>query len=113
MNPKPRPGYSFATVSDAFRPRSRTPSPHLGEEAEPPSDLAAWEPPAQGGTPTPPTDSPLPMYLLAQQARRAQGDEQKRLSWNLNQLLEELGAQGGGRTEADAFHRLLEGGNLD
>ncbi|NOJ93811.1 hypothetical protein HMI51_12840 [Corallococcus coralloides] len=104
-------------MSDAFRPRSRTPPPHPGGEAEPPSDLAAWEaapePLAQGGTPTPPTDSPLPMYLLAQQARRAQGDEQRRLAWNLNQLLEELGARGGGRTEADAFHRLLEGGNLD
>ncbi|NOK15188.1 hypothetical protein HNS30_39900, partial [Corallococcus exercitus] len=52
---------------------------------EAPSDLAAWEPPVQGGTPTPPTDSPLPMYLLAQQARRAEGEERQRLAWNLNQ----------------------------
>jgi hypothetical protein len=77
-------------------------------------DLAAWEPPAvRGGTPTPPSDSPLPMFLLAQQARRADGPERLGLATDLNQLLAELGAQGGGRVEADAFHRLLEGGNLD
>ncbi|RKH44127.1 hypothetical protein [Corallococcus sicarius] len=75
-------------------------------------DLAPWEPQSQGGTPTPPTDSPLPMFLLAQQARRAKGAEQQRLASEFNRLLDDLVAQGGGRPEADAFHRLLEGNNL-
>jgi hypothetical protein len=76
-------------------------------------DLAAWKPPVRrGGTLTPPS-APLPMLLLAQQARRAEGAERQRLASELNQVLEELGGQGGGRAEADAFHRLLEGGNLD
>ncbi|RKH45188.1 hypothetical protein D7V93_35670, partial [Corallococcus llansteffanensis] len=59
-------------------------------------DLAPWEPLAQGGTPTPPTDSPLPMFLLAQQARRATGTERQRLASELNGLLEDLVAEGGG-----------------
>lgn len=53
------------------------------------------------------------MFLLAQQARRAEGPERQRLAADLNQLLAELTAEGGGRPEADAFHRLLEGGNLN
>ena len=102
-------------MSDAPRPRSRTPTsqsgPSGGEDGGV-ADLASWEPQAQGGTPTPPTDSPLPMFLLAQQARRASGEERVRLASELNRLLDDVVAQGGGRPEADAFHRLLEGNTL-
>ncbi|MCY1031141.1 hypothetical protein OV207_06705 [Corallococcus sp. BB11-1] len=102
-------------MSDASRPRPRTSSSAVEGGEGAPSDLAAWEPEpsAQGGTPTPPLGSPLPMLLLAQQARRASGAERLRLAAQLNELLADLAAEGGGRVEADAFHRLLEGGTLE
>ncbi|WP_147448856.1 hypothetical protein [Corallococcus terminator] len=100
-------------MTDASRPRPRTSdSPFEGEDGAP-SDLAAWEPPAQSGSPTPPSDSPLPMLLLAQQARRASGEERLRLASDFNGLLADVVAEGAGRAEADAFHRLLEGGTLE
>lgn len=69
--------------------------------------------PSLPGTKTPPPETPLPVLLLVDQARSAEGPERQELSRRINRWLDEMVRQGGSRHVADWFHHLIESGRLE
>ncbi|KFE67574.1 hypothetical protein DB31_8057 [Hyalangium minutum] len=69
--------------------------------------------PSLPGTKTPPPETPLPVLLLVDQARSAEGPERQELSRRINRWLDEMVREGGSRHVADWFHHLIESGRLE
>jgi hypothetical protein len=65
------------------------------------------------GMKTPPPETPLPVLLLVDQARSAEGRERQELSRRINRWLDEMVREGGSRHVADWFHHLIENGRLE
>jgi hypothetical protein len=78
-----------------------------------PAQITAHSAPSLPGTKTPPPETPLPVLLLVDQARGAEGVERQELSRRINRWLDEMVREGGSRHVADWFHHLLESGRLE